>query len=551
MRSLAEIQKILTGSKENIPEVLDQIKAAYLKNNQTAKYISCDILEHIQYIVLYVYMFTLIAISIDRYRYIKYENVNIQARYSSLFINLYIWLACTILVCIQKGIFKYKNIIEINPSMCKYEIKFNRDINYGLITITDILPFAVVLSILLYTYTVFGILLYYLNIYSKIRWKKLTKKLKEIDNIVEMSFNLIERKGEPACEDSGETKKVLAKDNGKKWKELKKQARSFSKARDDNKSKEETKIEEIDNQVAEGNEQTCVKETDNENAAGNRASGNQNKHNDTFDDKTSRSGNNLSTNTVTHADNNEIKKFTPRDDSFDISTDNINMDHTQEFTKSTDSIDFLKTSSSFCEPLNLYKDEHAQTIKMHLKQHKILVNVSEINDRIVIQTISQNVDNNSNYNLETGGVSMIEMNSVNANNDGVGNNERINMEKVRTKNSEELNEEIHLIRERAEELNFRFILMLFCVAAIFLLLWLPMEIYTYNELLTEKNFTKVRTYTVEEVYDLNAMNLFNLFKSLNVIVLFVFFYTMYNNFHVHFHASLSRLCSFKKRNKVV
>ncbi|KAI5694376.1 hypothetical protein M8J75_015777 [Diaphorina citri] len=91
MRSLAEIQKILTGSKENIPEVLDQIKAAYLKNNQTAKYISCDILEHIQYIVLYVYMFTLIAISIDRYRYIKYENVNIQARYSSLFINLYIW----------------------------------------------------------------------------------------------------------------------------------------------------------------------------------------------------------------------------------------------------------------------------------------------------------------------------------------------------------------------------------------------------------------------------------------------------------------------------
>ncbi|XP_026687089.1 uncharacterized protein LOC113471844, partial [Diaphorina citri] len=255
-------------------------------------------------------MFTLIAISIDRYRYIKYENVNIQARYSSLFINLYIWLACTILVCIQKGIFKYKNIIEINPSMCKYEIKFNRDINYGLITITDILPFAVVLSILLYTYTVFGILLYYVNIYSKIRWKKLTKKLKEIDNIVEMSFNLIERKGEPACEDSGETKKVLAKDNGKKWKELKKQARSFSKARDDNKSKEETKIEEIDNQVAEGNEQTCVKETDNENAAGNRASGNQNKHNDTFDDKTSRSGNNLSTNTVTHADNNEIKKFT-------------------------------------------------------------------------------------------------------------------------------------------------------------------------------------------------------------------------------------------------
>lgn len=425
-------------------------------------------------------------------------------------------LACILLVCIQKGIFKFKKIIKINTLTCKYEIKINPedpDVNYGLIIITDILPFIVLLFILFYTYTVFGILLYYLNIYSKMRWKKLTKKLKEIDTIVGMSLNLIERNAPPKqnvgnenddcnlVECDGEQGKTCAVDMGNKIKE--------SKA--DDESQKKTNRSESVMRTDEASDKTKI-DNNKRIAESNNGYECQNKQ-----------GSDSLDNRVPYENG---RKITLRDDSMDTM---YCLDfNTQDFTKSTDSMDLLRTSS-MCEPLNLYKDEHSQSMKVQLKQHKVIVNVSEENDRIIIQTISEKIQNNSNFNLAEPGCSNVEL----------GGNAFANI----IEETNLSNEDIILVKEKEEELNIQFILMLFAMTLMFLLLWLPREIYTYKEFLEEKDVNSNET--LGDVYGLTVMNVYNLMKSLNVIILFVLFYCMYNTFRVTFNASFDILC-FKK-----
>ncbi|KAL1450021.1 hypothetical protein WDU94_002483 [Cyamophila willieti] len=445
----------------------------WIRNNP--KYFICDVVDHIQCIVFYVYVCTLIAIAIDRYRYIKFENVNIQARYSNFFINLSIWGVCTILVCVQKKISKVMNVIAVSPVICKHIVPVsanNTDINYGLITVIDMFPLIVVLCILIFSYSIFGTLLYYLKIYSVRRWKKLVKKMKEIDNIMHMSLRVIERKSHVEDE------------------------------------KNKKKSEDNENDHTNDNNQT------------------NKQYNGTVDGKA----------------HDQIKekgeKRSLRNDSFG-NGDNTTVD----FTKSTESI--KNSRSSMCEPLNLYKDDHSQSMKMLLKGHKVIINVSEVDDRVVIQTISQQVSNNSDFNLlEANGVSMSELDDPNDN----------NVEEL----VEMTEEDIHLIQEQ-QELNMTFIMMLFFSAIVFLILWLPFEIYNLSDLLAEKmlpceldsskpecsygnhfhNFS-----TFEQIYANNNMNKVTLLKSSNVFVLFVFFYCMYDHFRMTLNESVSRIRIF-------
>lgn len=436
-------------------------------------------------------------------------------------------LACAILVSIQKGIFKFKNIIEINPSVCKYEIKRTNDINYGLITITDILPFLIVLCILLYTYSVFGILLYYLNIYSKRRWKRLTKKLKQIDNIVEMSLNVFERNINPETSEEDahidEKKTDRLKWIGKKGKKLKKKLKNG-----------------VDNEDIKDGDTDGVKET--VNSENKTDMENEMTMHCTEKYPVREQVNHLSKSktlpSMTFAHENSILNGvneTPSNDSFEKSTNKL--DETQELTQSMESMSFLKTSSSLCEPLNLYKDEHSQSLKVMMKKHNVIVNVSEIDDRIVIQTISQNVQDNSNFNLETRGPNIELIDDI------YPNINEIAEVKAHSKHAELIDEEIHLRREREEELNIQFILMLFFMTATFLLLWLPSEMYNYDQMMSDGNESRIRVYTSQVVYKFNAINFFNLLKSLNGVALFFYFYYMYNNFKIHFDAVLSQLFS--------
>lgn len=404
------------------------------------------------------------------------------------------------------------------------------EINYGLIIITDILPFGVVLSILFYTYTVFGVLLYYLNIYSKRRWKRLTKKLKEIDNIFEMSLNLIERNASNdafAVDENNVNEKEAteSKEHGKKGRMLKKQLTT--------ESDDKGPIDVVDENVTiKGIDQDKKKDLDSENAFvkhGNKSSHTQ------MNPSLNTSG---SVTLATLAKGEE----TPFNESFEKSIDKIPSTQ-NDITRSTESMSFLKTSPSPCEPLKLYKDEHAQSMKLVLKQHKIIVNVSEIDDRIVIQTISQNVQDNSNFDWEMNGPNNIEIhNSAGVNADSINGTVP---QAVRSKYDELVNEETHLQNEKEEELTISFILMLFFTTVTFLLLWLPSEVYNYKEMLADANLTRL-VYQTTDVYEFNKRNVFNLFKSLNGIVLFIFFYCMYNNFKIHLKASLSRI--FSSRN---
>lgn len=209
-----------------------------------------------------------------------------------------------------------------------------------------------------------------------------------------------------------------------------------------------------------------------------------------------------------------------------------------------ETMSFMKTSSSLCEPLNLYKDEHSQSMKLLLKKHKIIVNVSEIDDRIVIQTVSQNVQDNSDFNCEVSGPNNEVNNTYGRDEIGdIIDPERDTLPRaVRSKYDELVNEEIHLRRERAEELNMPFILMLFFITVTFLLLWLPSEVYNYSEMLTDANLTRLAYHTTD-IYEFNRNNVFHLCKSLNGIFLFVFFYYLYKNFNIHFHASFDQITS--------
>uniref|UniRef100_A0A8D8QY30 G-protein coupled receptors family 1 profile domain-containing protein n=1 Tax=Cacopsylla melanoneura TaxID=428564 RepID=A0A8D8QY30_9HEMI len=447
----------------------------------------CDLVEHVQCIVFYVYVCTLVAIALDRYRYIKYENENIIARYSVSFINLSIWGVCTILVCVQKKISKVMNVIAVNPVICKHIVPVsanNTDINYGLITVIDMLPLIVVLCILIFSYSILGTLLYYLKIYSVRRWKRLMKKMREIDNIMHMSMKVIHRK--PHTEDEKTKKKKNGRSN--------------------------EKIEDIENECTNENNQTKQHE------------------NGELNDKSLE----LTHMTQVHKEERDVKR-SQREDSFD-NGDNT----TNDFTKSTETI--KNSRSSMCEPLNLYKDDHAQSMKMLLKGHKVIVNVSEVDDRVVIQTISQQISNNSDFNLlEANGLSTTELEDPNEN-----NGEEI---------VELTEEDIHLIQEQ-QELNMTFIMMLFFSAIVFLILWLPMEIYNLSDLLAEKilpcesdssksecsNGNHFRNYsTFNQIYANNSMNKVTLLKSSNVIVLFVFFYCMYDHFRTTFNDSVSRI----------